>query len=142
MMSRKFILLLIYQFSFLLTVAQNSKITESLLLEVESYPRDSVYMEKIKQIAINHPNPMEGLSYAKRFFEIADSLNFPVKVAEAYEEIALKQRLLGNQSASLEASLSALRLYESLDMDINQGAINDQIGVNYVINEQYQTGIK
>ncbi len=57
------------------------------------------------------------------------------------EEISLLERDLGNTAKSLEASLKALSIYESLKLDNKFAVSFDQVAVNYIYNNDYRSAI-
>jgi two-component sensor histidine kinase len=88
-------------------------------------------------IANSHPNANISLRYAKDALLLAQESSNSILTAEAFEEIGSIQRILGNNVAATEASLSALAIYQKLDRQDLQAAVLVQLGNNAVTDEDY-----
>jgi two-component system, sensor histidine kinase PdtaS len=116
--------------------SQSSSITDSLINSIPYVNDDSSYFEVYRKIAINHPNAIEGLEYAKKALNIATKLQDPLRRAEAHEEIGLKHTLLGNKTESFKATFEALKIFDSLKLVNRKAASLAQIGTNYLMDDQ------
>ena len=121
---------------------QNIERADSILFDLESqeYSKKEQAI-KYALVAINHPNLKKALQAAHTSLKIATEIKKPILKAEALEEISLLERELGNNLKSLNASLKALYIYESLNLKDRLAASFDQVGVNYVYNEDYKSAI-
>lgn len=95
----------------------------------------------LSKIAYNHPSPLESLNYAKESLKIATQIDDVILQAEAWEEISHVERRLGNNTASFDASLQALSIYEKEEELERQAASYVQIASNYITDEDYPTAI-
>jgi len=95
-----------------------------------------------KMIAIRHGKPTEALLYAQEFLRISEKIGNKLMQAEAYEEISLKQRILGDNVKAFEAAFKALSIYEELKLPNRQAACFIQIGSNYIVDKEYPKAIK
>jgi tetratricopeptide (TPR) repeat protein len=73
---------------------------------------------------------------------IAKEINNPILQADALEEVSHIEYRLGNNSVSIDASLTALKIYDSLGLDENKAAIYVQLGSNSLSDEDYNSAIK
>ncbi len=123
--------------------SQNIRKIDSLILLLNN---ESLSVEeqttKLKTIAHYHPKLNEALKYAKRLLDLAEDINSNALRAEAYEEISHIERQLGNNSASLNATLKALQIYESEGMADRLAASYNQLATNYMSDENYNSAIK
>lgn len=123
--------------------AQNQSEADSLIKVIDlGGHSDSALAKLYKKISIRHGNATEGLIYAKKFLAKAQAMGNRKLQAEAYEEINLKQRILGDKLKSFEAAFKALSIYEELDLTNRQIACFSQIGSNYILDEEYDKAIK
>ena len=130
--------LLVFRISF----SQNQKIADSLSMVLKT--KDLTKEEKAKHLSLlayHHPNIDTALFLAKQSLQLAQEIKAPVLQAEALEEISHKERKLGNNSKSLQASLKALQIYESLGLRERQAASYNQLAGNYISDENYDQGI-
>lgn len=122
--------------------SQNARKIDSLILLLNN---ENLSVEeqtaKLKTIAHYHPELSEALKYAKRLLVLAEDIKSSSLRAEAYEEISHIERQLGNNSASLKATLNALQIYESEGMLDRLAASYNQLATNYMSDENYNTAI-
>lgn len=122
--------------------SQDSKLIDSLLIELENFSIASPEKAKLlSKIAYNHPSPIESLNFANESLQIALTLEDFILQAEAWEEISHVERRLGNNSKSFKASLKALEIYERMGQVERQSASYVQIASNYISDEDYATAI-
>ncbi|MEL7002784.1 MAG: histidine kinase dimerization/phosphoacceptor domain -containing protein [Bacteroidota bacterium] len=126
-----------------LVFGQNQSKADSLI-EVFDQRKidDSVGAVLSKMIAIRHGKPIEALYYAQEFLRISKQINNKLMQAEAYEEISLKHRILGDNVRAFEAVFQALSIYEELDLKYGQVACFIQIGSNYIVDKEYNEAVK
>lgn len=118
---------------------QNIHKADSFLLELDELGKESnEYLEMLVKISTSHPNAIVGLQYAQQALSLSQERNQVMFEAKALEGVAVNQRLLGNYSASLEASLEALRLFKELGEYDLTTAILDQLGVNASIDKNFE----
>lgn len=133
-----FILLLLASISF----AQNAKKADSLLMLLhETDLSKGRQSELYNQIAFFHENLDTSLLLAKKSLEIAKEIKSQELQAAALEEISHVQRGLGNNNLSIDATLKALRIYETSGMTEQQAASYNQLAINYMQDENYVMGI-
>ena len=96
----------------------------------------------LREIAGQHPDLNTALFYAKQSLKIALEIDDSILQAISLEEISLLERKLGNNSLSFEASLKALKIYESLKMFEEQAATYTQLASNYISDEDYDIAIQ
>uniref|UniRef100_UPI0040490CE2 tetratricopeptide repeat-containing sensor histidine kinase n=1 Tax=Gelidibacter sp. TaxID=2018083 RepID=UPI0040490CE2 len=89
-----------------------------------------------------HNSADSSLIFAKQALSIAKEINNATLQANAWEEISHVERRLGNNSISLNASLIALRIYDSLDLNENKAASYGQLASNAISDEDYKLAIK
>lgn len=130
--------LLICSFSF----AQNLKKADSLsrILETENLSKKEK-AKVLRSLAYFHPDLTVSLRSAKESLAIAEEIQEPILQAEALEEISHIERRVGNNNASLDASLRALTIYESQDLVARQAASYTQLASNYISDEDYDLAI-
>lgn len=145
MKSNAFILRISVFFFFLSTsfsFTQNAKKADSILVLLRgtdlSKERQS---ELYNQIAFFHENLDTSLLLAKKSLKIAKEIGSQKLQAAALEEISHVQRGLGNNNLSIEATLKALRMYETLEMTEQQAATYNQLAINYMQDKNYPMGI-
>lgn len=123
--------------------SQNISKLDSLqkILKQDNITKDSL-SQILSAISYNHVNIDSSLFYAKEALLIAEELNNLSLQAVAWEEISHIERRLGNNSVSLDASLKALQIYESLKFDERIAATYVQLGSNSLSDEDYKSAIK
>lgn len=123
-------------------LAQNSKKTDSLLQLLKS--GDYTGKKEIillADIAHYHPNLDTSILFANKSLQKAQLLNAPLLEAEALEIISHRERKLGNNNTSFEATFRALQIYESLGLPERQAASYTQLANNYMSNNNYLKAI-
>ncbi|WP_426430348.1 tetratricopeptide repeat-containing sensor histidine kinase [Winogradskyella sp. HB-48] len=83
-----------------------------------------------------------SLISSKLALAIAREINNPILQAEALEEISHIERRLGNNSKSIEASLNALKIFDSLGLKERTAASYVQLGSNSISDEDYTSAIR
>ena len=117
---------------------QNKQLVESLLDSLQSDALTGVQrFEILRKIAHNHPNYITGLDYAQKSLDLAMTLEDPILVAKAYEEISLNERLLGNNIRSIEATLKALSIFSENQYHEAEAASLVQLGSNLISDGDY-----
>ena len=125
-----------------LIYSQKINKTDSLIGQL-----DNLNLSKLKRtkllldIAIDHSDLKTSIAFAKKSLQLATEINNPILQGEALEEISILQHRLGNNNLSLEASINALQIYESLDLRERLAAVYAQIANNYLSNENYNLAI-
>jgi two-component system, sensor histidine kinase PdtaS len=123
--------------------AQNQREADSLIILINNdLLDDSVGAIYFQMIAIRHGQASEGLFYAQKFLEKAKKMNNLSLQAQAYEEISLKHRILGNNVKAFDAAFQALSIYEKLNLTTKQAATFIQIGSNYIIDKEYDQAVR
>lgn len=84
--------------------------------------------ELFRIIAHDNTDFTIGLAYAKRALTLAEDIGDQFFIAQAYEEIGLNERLLGNNNKSIEATLKALEIFDELGEASFQAASYAQLG--------------
>jgi len=122
--------------------AQNKSRSDSLtaILNTGSHS-DSARYELLKRIAFNHPEPIKSLYYAREALSLAESLQEPILIARALEEISTSQRTLGNTVQALETSLQALQIYEKHDEKSRMAGMYLMIGSNYTSDANFRFAV-
>lgn len=95
----------------------------------------------LRYISFYHPELDTALYWAQRSLQIAKEINAPTLQGEALEEISYIERRLGNNNASLQATLEALAIYESLGLVERQAASYAQLAQDYMSNGDVQLSI-
>ncbi|PCJ91613.1 MAG: histidine kinase [Flavobacteriaceae bacterium] len=123
--------------------AQNSKKIDSLsgLLHNGTFS-SAEYSKILTDIAFFHPKVDTALILAKQSLDIAIRINNPILKAKAWEVISDKERILGNNQKSYQATFNALQVYESFKMIEEQAASYAQLANNYMIDKEYIESIK
>ena len=121
-----------------------SRVLDSLLrrLDVEPEPTLQEYAKLHASIANKHPNNQIGLGHGRLALEYAQKANNAILEAEALEEISEIQRRLGFTQRSTKASLSALHIYDSMNLEDEKAAIIVQLASVYVIEDNLPLAIK
>ena len=101
------------------------------ILNEEEFTRDSTF-QLLRKIAHEHPDRTVALDYANRALDLAIMIENKKFEAQAYEEIGVNQRLLGNSIKAVEANLRALAIFEELKDDRAITATLTQLGSNSV----------
>ncbi|PIB37458.1 hypothetical protein BFP72_07675 [Reichenbachiella sp. 5M10] len=96
---------------------------------------DSQKVELLCQIAYHHHDPMMALQYGQQSLQLAQTLNRPLLIARAYEELAEAHRVLGNEVQSRHATTRALRIYENENEYHLAAALYAQTA-NYLLKDQ------
>ncbi len=123
-------------------IAQNIKKADSVLTLLKT--GDFSKKEQcglFADVAYYHPDMNTALLYANKSLQLAREIGAPLLEAEALEEISHKERRLGNNGRSFEASFKALRIYETLNLEERQAATFNQLASNYVSDEQFPEAI-
>lgn len=142
-MNKQHIVFFVFFLMTLNCLGQNVQKTDSLLNLLENKKLSKQERASILiKIASNHPKLAKASYYAAQSFQIATEIDDPVLQAQTWEEIGVIQQRLGNKNSSLKAAFKALHIYDSLGLKENQGSAYIQIGSYYVIETDYQTGIK
>ncbi len=136
---KQFFVLLLYS---ALSFSQNIEKADSLLhiLDTGNLSKKE-HAITLASIAFFHPDPGIALPSAKQSLQIATEINEPLLKAAALEEISLVELRLGNNSLSLQASLQALQIYESLELEEKQAASYAQLANNYISDEDFKLAI-
>ena len=136
-----FIYLLIFHSSII--ISQNKKFTDSLIniLNKENLPKDQKAI-LLRKIAYNHPNLNKGLVYGKKLLKLAQDTDNKRLEADAYSTISNTHRILGNTSASLDATLKAEKLFETLNDKNNQATCWQQLAISFSAQKDYSNSIK
>ncbi len=122
--------------------SQESTVVDSIIRQLKTNTlSEAERTTSLRNLAFYHPDLDSSLYYARRSLGIAARIKMPVLEAEAYEEISHIQHELGNNSASLKASLAALRIYEKEGLEERQAASYTQVANNYISNEDYPQAI-
>lgn len=132
------ILLLVCTNSF----SQNRVVADSLgkLLKQENLSKEE--RSRILSLRSYHQQDIDSsLISAKLALSIAKEIKKPLLVARAWEEISEIERRLGNNTASLRASLVALRIFDSLDLKERKAASYAQLAANAISDEDYDSAI-
>ena len=95
----------------------------------------------LRNIAYYHPDLFNALDFAKQAQQLAIEIDESIMEAEALEEISHIERRLGNNGASLEASLQALRLYETNGLKEREAASYTQVASNHISDENFNLAI-
>ncbi len=122
--------------------AQNAQRSDSLLLLLNSNIDQSTRFDVLRRISRNHPNRSEGLRFAKEALSLATELGNAELIANAYEEISLNERALGNSIKSHESSLQALSIFESLGDETSAAATLSQLGSNAMLDGDYVNSVE
>ncbi|MBO0323646.1 histidine kinase [Muricauda sp. CAU 1633] len=122
--------------------SQNAKIVDSLLqiLKSKNYSgKKEVVL--LADIAHYHPSLDSAVFFANKSIKKAIELGEPVLEAEALEIISHKERKLGNNVKSFQASFQALQIYEAMGLTERQAASYTQLASNYMSDQNYQESI-
>lgn len=133
-----FSLLLSFSFSF----SQSSRIADSLrnVLSKEQLSRGE-RSRLLSLRAYHHQAIDSSLFLAKEALQIAVDIDSLLLQAGALEEISHLERRLGNRASSVQASLKALQIYETLKLSERQAASYAQLASNYISDTDYKTAI-
>lgn len=127
---------------FTTSFSQNKQIADSLIGVLKTRELSKKEHSKLlNSLAYHHPKIDTALFVAKQSLQIAVEIKDPVLQGEALEEISNIERRLGNNSVSLQASLKALQIYESLELKERQAASYGQLASNSVSDEDYPSAI-
>ncbi|MCL6293904.1 tetratricopeptide repeat-containing sensor histidine kinase [Jejuia spongiicola] len=142
MFKSKMLLLCILMCSTLI-YSQSIKKADSLIQQLGNSNLSEVDRTKLLlDIAIYHPDIRTSIDFSKESLKLAIKINNPILQAEAFEEISLLEHRIGNNNLSLEASINALKIYESLDLRKRMAATYAQLANNYMSNLNYDMAIK
>ncbi|WP_111707755.1 tetratricopeptide repeat-containing sensor histidine kinase [Lutibacter citreus] len=123
--------------------AQNITVADSLVKILKENNLSKEERSRIlSKISYNHMDIDSSLFFAKRALAIAKDIDNLSLQAVAWEEISHIERRLGNNSNSLEASLTALHIYDSLSLKERKAASYVQLGSNSISDEDYISAIK
>ncbi len=122
--------------------SQNAKKVDSLLqiLKSKDYSRKKEVI-LLADIAHYHPSLDSAVLFANKSIKKAIELGEPVLEAEALEIISHKERKLGNNAKSFQASFQALQIYEAMGLTERQAASYTQLASNYMSDQNYQQSI-
>ncbi len=120
--------------------AQDKYLADSLKKVLVNCKNDSAKYRMLLTIAKNDL-PLNGLLYANKALQIAVRNKDSEEKALAYEHISICQRRLRNNNEAMEASLKALRIYDSLGMGNLTAKLQLQIGSHFTNDGNYQQGI-
>lgn len=122
--------------------SQDAKKADSLLLILQS--EDYTGKKEVvllADIAHYHPSLDSSILFANKSLKKAIELGAPILKAEAFEIISHKERKLGNNAKSFQASFQALQIYESLGLSERQAASYTQLANNHMSDQNYQLAI-
>lgn len=122
--------------------SQNSTKIDSLqkVLKHKSLSKEERSLA-LSSLSYHHTDIDSSLIFAKEALHIAKELNNVMLQVDALEEISHIERRLGNSSKSLNASLNALRIFDSLGLKERAAASYVQLGSNSVSDENYISAI-
>lgn len=133
------IAMLQYTYSF----SQNRDITDSLGELLKKKDITKAEKSRILNLRAYYFNNVDSaLISVKHALTLAKEVKDPILEAEALEELGHVEYRLGNNTSSLEASLNALKIYDSLELKEQIAAIYVQLGSNSISNEDYVSAIK
>ncbi|MGB0521831.1 MAG: histidine kinase dimerization/phosphoacceptor domain -containing protein [Flammeovirgaceae bacterium] len=119
-------------------LAQSQQKTDSLLAVLTQQNLvDSQRFQVLYHLAYWHPNSNEGLHYAQQSVDLALNLNDTPRAALGFEVVGMHERLLGNKTKALTATLKALQIYEQLGKSREAAAMYVQLGEHQVIDGNY-----
>ncbi|WP_422104451.1 tetratricopeptide repeat-containing sensor histidine kinase [Winogradskyella sp.] len=95
----------------------------------------------LSALSYNHSNIDSSLFFAEQALAIAREINDANLQADALQEISHVEYRLGNNSKSLDASLRALRIYDSLGLTELKAAIYGQLANNSLTDKDYNSAI-
>jgi len=122
--------------------SQDMKIADSLITVLSTEKLSKKEKSKyLNSLAYYHQDIDTSLFLANQALQIAKETGELVLQGEALEEISNIERRLGNNSKSLQASLKALQIYESLGLTERQAASYGQLANNSISNENYPSAI-
>ncbi|MFP4846734.1 tetratricopeptide repeat protein [Winogradskyella sp. PE311] len=138
----------IFSFTFFLIVvctpsfAQDSINADSLnqILRQKNLTKEEVF-RILSLKSYYHKRADSSLLFAKQALAIAKEINNTILQANAWEEIGHVERSLGNNSIALDASLTALRIYDSLGLKEQTAATYGQLASNSTSDEDYNSAI-
>lgn len=96
----------------------------------------------LESIAYYHPKLDSALYYANESLILAKQSKNQMLIAEAWEQIGHKEKLLGNNTKSLEAAFKALNIYESSKKPEKAAAVYTQIATHYIEEQEFNSAIK
>jgi two-component sensor histidine kinase len=124
-------------------LGQNISVSDSLLTELKNHTTyDESRFLILRRLAHVHPEPQMALDFSLQALELAKALENPLFQAKSFEEIGLNQRLLGNKTAAVEATIQALQLFENLGDQEAQAATLVQLGSNAVVDKNYNQAVR
>ncbi|RDY60051.1 sensor histidine kinase [Flagellimonas nanhaiensis] len=125
------------------TSFSQSKDPDSLLHILRTQDLSQKEKSKLLSLAAHYHQDIDSsLLLAKQSLQIAEDIQNLLLQAEALEEISHLERRLGNNPQSFQASLDALKIYESLKLTERQAASYTQLASNYISDENYALGIQ
>ncbi|WP_350288063.1 histidine kinase dimerization/phosphoacceptor domain -containing protein [uncultured Croceitalea sp.] len=140
---KKVFLIVILLFHIVICTSQNRRVADSLIKNLENNSlTKKEEAQKLILLSYYHPNVDSADFLAKKSYKIALEIGDSILQAEALEEISNKENLVGNNSKSLQATLKALKIYESLGMREKQAASYNQLAANYMGEKNYTEAIK
>ncbi|WP_223826599.1 histidine kinase dimerization/phosphoacceptor domain -containing protein [Flagellimonas sp. S3867] len=140
--SMKRIFILIIQLFFVCSYSQSVQIADSLRKLIQQEKLTLEEKSRLLSLRAYHLQDIDSsLISAKQALAIAQKIDKPLLQAAAWEEIGHIERRLGNNSVSLQASLTALRIYESLGLREEQAASYGQLASNSISDEDFNTAI-
>ncbi|MFY7741602.1 MAG: tetratricopeptide repeat-containing sensor histidine kinase [Flavobacterium sp.] len=96
----------------------------------------------LESIAYYHPKLDSALYYANESLILAKQSKNQMLIAEAWEQIGHKEKLLGNNTKSLEAAFTALNIYETNKKPEKAAAVYTQIATHYIEEQEFNLAIK
>ncbi|MCL3780888.1 histidine kinase [Prolixibacteraceae bacterium JC049] len=115
--------------------AHNSRVDSlKMILDHTTNPIEQINLQiKIAKAS----QPIEGIQYAQEALMLAQKHNIPQKEGLAYEVLSLRQRKLGNYAEAVQASFSALKIYDRLEMHKAKAVLQLQIGTHYANDKDF-----
>ncbi len=125
-----------------ISFSQNTVVADSLNKTLKQKNLSKEERSRILSLRAYHLQDIDSsLISAKLALSIAKEINKPILEAVAWEEISHIERRLGNNSVSLNASLKALHIYDSLGLDESKAASYGQLASNSISDEDYEAAI-
>lgn len=115
--------------------AQNLRL-DSLKIILASAPQNRKKVKLLIKIA-NNSKPIEGIEYAQKAILLSQKLNLSKLEGYALEILSLRQRKLGNYAEAVQASFSALKIYDKLGLTKPKAALELQIGTHYANDKDF-----
>lgn len=124
-------------------LAQNQNKADSLIKIFKENKATLVQKAMLlESIAYYHSKLDSALYYANESLVLAKMSKNQMLIAEAWEQIGHKEKLLGNNTKSLEAALTALNIYETNKKPEKAAAVYTQIATHYIEEQEFTLAIK